>query len=400
VFSWEETKFRILELWLPREEMPVMVINQPRRCSITAAIAIVAVLSTCTVAAAQQRAFRLSSISLLEPHVFPVQLNCIDGTGFVNPLINGEITACDKLDPNQPNAEPCELSLNLVAIFDPLVQAPDTGGILNFAVFPSCIRNGGVVDCAEAPSQTVPTTYSNEGTGVPCLGAIPGTVGPRNVGNYSPPVATTTGPCLVTDILNLEFNLGDINIPLMGAQLAAQYSGDPATGLINGLARGFLSEATAAAIVLNFPPLLTNVQFSSLFKGGAGSTCTGDDRDFNPPDDMNGERGWWFYLAFTADPVEAPEIVVPTPTATSPQNTPTPTLPAPTATPTSPSSVMCPGDCNGDDQVPIEEVQTAAGIFLSALPLSACPAADADTSGQVFIFELQRVVNSFRLGCP
>jgi hypothetical protein len=341
---------------------------------------------------AQQQAFRLSTLSLVEPHVFLPQLGCGDSTALVNSLINGEVGGCDKLDPNQPNADPCEFSLNLVAIFDPLTQTPGPGGALNFGIYPSCIRNGGMVDCTGPPSDLIPTTYSNQAAGGTCLGPIAGTVGPMNVGNYSPPVATTSGPCAVTDVLNLILDIGDdppITIPLVGAQLAAQYSGDPATSLVNGLARGFLSEETANQVVLNIPPFLSNVPFSSLFKGGTGS-CVGDDRDFNPPGDSNGDRGWWFYLSFTGSPVTVPEVVVPTPTATAP---------VPTATPTAPSA-MCPGDCNGNGDVPIEEVQTVAAIFLDALPASACPAANTDGLPGVFIFELQGAVNSFRLGCP
>ena len=365
-----------------------------------------------------QQSFRLSSLSLLEPHVFLPALGCSDSTGLVNNLITGQVASCDPLG---ETAEPCEHTLNLVAVFDPLVQTPGPGGELaqcisgsepcnlNFGLFPSCIREGESVSCEEPPSNIIPTNYNNAGVGFSCLGPIAGTVGPNNTGNYIPAVSPVTGPCVVTDVINLRLDLGDdppITIPLDGAQLAARYSGDPATALINGLARGFLSEATADEIILNFPPFLTNVPFSSLFKGGMGSCPTNDDRDFNPPGDTAGERGWWFYLTFTADPADVPEIVVPTPTATVPLDpTPTATLPQPTETPVPTETPTvpvpaCPGDCDGNGEVPIEEVQTAAAIFLDAMPVSACPAADPDGSGGVLIFEVQRVVNSFRLGCP
>lgn len=61
---------------------------------------------------------------------------------------------------------------------------------------------------------------------------------------------------------------------------------------------------------------------------------------------------------------------------------------------------VCPGDCNGDGVVAINELITAVNIALGLAPLSACPAADPDGSGTVTVDDLIKAVNSALEGCP
>lgn len=409
-------------------------VSLPTRLILTGAVVLTACFAAAVPVEAQTRqAFRLNTLAIRDPHVFYPLIAptvCTDLTGIVNNFIAGFVNECEPVTEGVP--EPCNYGLNLVAVFDPLVQTPGDGGALlqcmsggepcelQFGVFPSCTKNGTAVTCDEAPSTIVSTEYSNAGAGITCLAGIPGTTGPNNMNAYNPAIGTTAGPCAVSGVINLNLDLGDnptITIPLKGAEIAAQYVGVPATSLLSGIARGFVSEEAANAIVINVAlseggtPI--NSTLAGLLRGGQGScaTATGrGDRDFNPPDSLDGELGWWFYLAFTAEPVNVPVIEIPTATPTVELATPTPVPPTDTPTPeptdtppptaTMPPPAACPGDCDGNGGVPIEEVQTAASIFLGATSLSACPSADADGSGQVMIFELQRVANAFRVGCP
>ena len=82
----------------------------------------------------------------------------------------------------------------------------------------------------------------------------------------------------------------------------------------------------------------------------------------------------------------------PQPTATdTPTDTP---LPSPTATP-----IPCPGDCNGDGVVAINELVTAVNVSTDVLAVSACRAADRDGNGRVTIDELIAAVNAASGGC-
>ena len=60
----------------------------------------------------------------------------------------------------------------------------------------------------------------------------------------------------------------------------------------------------------------------------------------------------------------------------------------------------CPGDCNGDAAVAINELISGVNIALGAAPLSSCTAVDSGGDGVVAINELIAAVNAALLGCP
>jgi hypothetical protein len=64
-----------------------------------------------------------------------------------------------------------------------------------------------------------------------------------------------------------------------------------------------------------------------------------------------------------------------------------------------PGLPVCPGDCNDDGQVMIEELVSAVQVALGEIPLSLCPAADASDSLVVEVNELVGAVNSSLNGC-
>jgi hypothetical protein len=149
------------------------------------------------------------------------------------------------------------------------------------------------------------STYTN-GNGSRCLGPVPGTT----TDVYTPPVPTVNGACFSSGVvpsivIPIQLIDGDglLTIPLGSVRLGGRYQLDPATGL-TGLLIGFLSEADAASNPLpEALPLLGGEPMSRILRGGEGNGCAGDDRDrLDPtmPEGPTNPRGWWVYVAFTA----------------------------------------------------------------------------------------------------
>lgn len=190
---------------------------------------------------------------------------------------------------------------------------------------------------------------------------------------------------------------------------------DPVPACVGGRCTAGANGGLTCVSAADCPSTLCRISCAPAGSGPAPAATAQDDRDVGP----NGESGWWFYLGIEAEAVTVPEP--PTPTATNtpdvpPTDTPTPTFtptptptdtptatntpvpPTPTPTPTEPP--LCPGDCNGDRQVTIGEVQMAANVFLLKASVDSCSQADFNEDGRVSIAEVLRSANSFRFGCP
>ncbi|MFN8642958.1 MAG: hypothetical protein U0802_15375 [Candidatus Binatia bacterium] len=63
-------------------------------------------------------------------------------------------------------------------------------------------------------------------------------------------------------------------------------------------------------------------------------------------------------------------------------------------------AVACPGDCDGDGKVLVNELVTGVGIALGQTAVAACPALDGNGDGQVTIAELIAATNALLSGCP
>ena len=85
---------------------------------------------------------------------------------------------------------------------------------------------------------------------------------------------------------------------LQDVQVGATYSGNPATGMSNGVLRGFISETDANNVVLPADmPIIGGDPLSVLLPGGAGCCAGHDARDYG----LDGTTlGWWFYFNFPA----------------------------------------------------------------------------------------------------
>ncbi len=73
------------------------------------------------------------------------------------------------------------------------------------------------------------------------------------------------------------------------------------------------------------------------------------------------------------------------------------TTPTPTRTPTSTPTPSCPGDCNGNGVVTINELIQLINLGLNSG--SSCPAADSDGSGSVDVTDGVRAVRAALMGC-
>src|SRR5262249_62085589 len=105
-----------------------------------------------------------------------------------------------------------------------------------------------------------------------------------------------TGPCFVSDGHDIVIQLQGVNLTLHSAHIAATYNASPATGLTNGLIRGFVTQADADATIIPLPAPIGNTPLAKLLPGGTGSCASYSDMDTGP---ARTTKGWYFYLNFT-----------------------------------------------------------------------------------------------------
>jgi hypothetical protein len=131
---------------------------------------------------------------------------------------------------------------------------------------------------------------------------------------YNPAVTASTAPCFVAALGTVTL-AAPVPLTLQDAYVAAQYQGNPANALVNGLIRGFLSEATANATIMPANmALIGDKSLSSLLRGGVGS-CSQPAPALGDRDIVNATTGWYVYLNFIA-------TVVPLVSATPVHDTP------------------------------------------------------------------------------
>jgi hypothetical protein len=114
---------------------------------------------------------------------------------------------------------------------------------------------------------------------------------------YNPAPGSTSGPCFHAGPADVVIVTTDFDLPLTNAEIAATYEGDPATGLVSGTLRGFLSTAAAEATPLpkDIMSMTGAANVAGLLPGGLDNCAGHDDTD-------DGGAGWWFYVDFTAMP--------------------------------------------------------------------------------------------------
>lgn len=233
----------------------------------------------CRNEAAPPTAFRITSLTMRDPHMFTRFFICADVTGQVNTAISDAVTMDDDGDGL--------LDLSILNVFSPLDQAAAMTPL--DIVFADCTTP--TAGCTPDGTAPIRSTANNQAAGI-CLEPVPGTT------DWGP-ITNSTGPCYVSDTETLTLNLGGIDIVLQDAEVAGTYSGTPATRIVNGLIIGFLSEADAEATTLpDTLAVVGGMQLSAILPGGMGNCSRTDARDT-----LRGTQGWWFYLNFEADVV-------------------------------------------------------------------------------------------------
>ena len=205
---------------------------------------------------------------------------------------------------------------------------------------------------------------------------------------------------------------GDISL-FAGSQLQVQGKLDSDGGSADG-STGGSSQLTACVVRVDSSALLTSLKPAGIntligrdqtvVRGTlrADATTGRNEIRFAGPDYQPSLAGATItpaaLLLFDARVIPCNPVDTRTPTRTA-----TPGPPAsPSATPTltrTPGSA-CPGDCNGDGQVTIDELIKGVNIALGQQPLAACPAFDRGGDGQVTIDDLIAAVNAALTGCP
>lgn len=229
--------------------------------------------------------FVFTSLELRDPHVFANVGICFDVTnaaGGLNPSLNASLASDSDGDGFQ--------DLGLLLALDPNDQGASSG--LFDLAYGDCTTG---LDCTNL-SPIVSATFANRLTaGTQCLSAPPWVM----TSGYIPLIDYPAAPCFDSNLVDGTLNLGLLSIPFNDLGLAAQYSGDPATGLVSGLLTGFLSEEAAGTVLIDVgagPQAL-----SSLLPGGQGSCETTDLlQSREDPASPSTTQGWWFFFNFTA----------------------------------------------------------------------------------------------------
>lgn len=236
---------------------------------------------------AVRTAFRLVSLDILDPHAYTNVGVCFDGTS----LLNGQLSDAITMDDDSDGV----YDLNIALSFLPLNPEASENNVQ--VSFPDCHTATG--NCDETASDPTPKAgiSANMSTGT-CLSPIEGTTR----ASYGT-IETPEGPCFSANFGTTTFDINGITLTLRETAFAAEYSGEPVSGLVTGLVMGFLTEADADATTI--PDDITFVggmQLSSLLPGGTSCCRTPMDDDRDTFTDGT-TRGWYFYMAFTAEPV-------------------------------------------------------------------------------------------------
>jgi len=244
--------------------------------------------------------FRFTDLDLRDPHVFlpitiaPFPTLCVDFTDTAIPTTS---ISFNSLIQNSYNGDtnPADGILDASSLlwFRPLRQNGSLARVDNGAA--DCLAPTPSAGCVASLTAS-PTPYVYASASGSCLAPIAGTIGSPA---YMPAISTPSAACFVTAAKTLVFDNGGTPITLTSAQIGANFIGNPATALNNGLIRGFLREVDANQVIISNPALPGgSVPLSGLLPGGQGSCSARNDKDTHL-----GETGWWFYFNFTASPV-------------------------------------------------------------------------------------------------
>lgn len=226
-------------------------------------------------------AFRITQLTLRDPHTYiGGMMGCNDSIIGANGAIQHPIDSDDDHDGYFDDSQ--------VIVMRPLAQAD--GAMTPASVYFEAKCTATATACQPGTLAPASVTAASAATGT-CLTTIDGTVKP-----YTPAVTDATGPCFSTTAADVTASIFGTPVALQQLEVGATYAGSPATGVMNGVIRGFLTQAVAEATNVRFGPI--TARLSSFFPGGQYNCAS-----FSDQDTLNGTAGWWIYLNFTATAV-------------------------------------------------------------------------------------------------
>lgn len=227
-------------------------------------------------------AFRITELYLRDPHLF-VGIRDLTELPVLNVSIN-QILIPNKLTMDADHDGFLDVSLILLL---PPSDAMAAGSTLTI-VDGECAASS-PTQCRPALDSSLRATRQVESrtTGT-CLEPLPGTTSA-----YQPAITVPTVPCFVTSIGEaLVFNLGGVDVSVVGARASATYRAMPEPALVNGLIAGFVTNT--AAMQARLP--------EEAGPAAAGSSVSDYVRqqDHDLASSPTGEDGFWIYMNFVA----------------------------------------------------------------------------------------------------
>jgi hypothetical protein len=243
----------------------------------------------------------MTKLVMFDPHPsYDDGTKCTDITVAFNAIIDANVTS-DKAGSADGGADG-NFDLNFVVVLRPERHTGTSNAEFYQAdcSLPSA-ADGSLATSSCAPNAQRPAqyfSYTNKATGT-CLATDP----QYENASYEHALPATAGPnpCTVSTEATLSLALSGVNLVFDHARIAGQWDADPATGVVQGLFAGFLSEARAQQSTL--PPglgPLSGQPLTYLFPTAAAPQVgcpTLDDSEIGPDGTT---RGWWWYLNFEA----------------------------------------------------------------------------------------------------
>ena len=227
-------------------------------------------------------AFRITQLAMRDPHLYLDGFNnsCNDSSMFADGAIQRPIDHDDNNDGYFDDSQ--------VIVLRPLAQGD--GAMTPVSVYFGAQCTANATTCMPGTLAPGNDTATSAATGT-CLTTLAGTTKP-----YNPAVTPATGPCFSTGAINMTATIFGTQVPLQQVQVGATYTGSPATGMMNGVIRGFVTEADAEASDISLG--IFTAKLARLLPGGQNNCANFSDMDM-----LGTTRGWWIYFNFTATSV-------------------------------------------------------------------------------------------------
>lgn len=231
-------------------------------------------------------AFRITELYLRDPHLF-AGISDLTERPVLNVSIN-QILIPGKLTMDADHDGFLDVSVIFLMPQSDAVAADATLTIVDG----ECASNA-PLRCKHEPDSSLRATWTIESrtTGT-CLAPISGTTSA-----YQPAITVPSAPCFATSIgEDLVFNLGGVDVPVIGARVGATYRSAPEPALVNGLLAGFVTNT--AAMQAQLP-----AEAGALAPGSSLNSFV-KQQDHDPASSPTGEDGFWIYLNFVATRIE------------------------------------------------------------------------------------------------